>query len=157
MSGADEMQAGRELDALVAEKVMGWKLESIIDDSGHFTGSVMWLEPRDGFAGLEWTGYVSEELPEFSAELRCMNGFGGMTVVTAPGIEWNPSGRMSHAWRVAERLGNKIVMRGPGATDMEWGAAGYDRWVAEFDGRGVAQADTVPLAICRAALKAVLE
>lgn len=36
----DELQAGRELDALVAERVMGWSAEEIKDTSNFYTADI---------------------------------------------------------------------------------------------------------------------
>jgi len=60
------MNAGRELDALIAEKVMRWKLEptSCRDDCNN-----AWLSPRDSGA-FEMAGCECS-LPRFSTDIGC--------------------------------------------------------------------------------------
>ena len=107
----DKLEAGRKLDALVAEKVMGW----ISGNSATVTttGDVKWFET-----------------PAYSTSI-------------------------SAAWEVVEKFEDSEVFRndddnGP----IEWHCRlGY--WKTGILGHGIAP--TAPLAICRAALKAVVE
>ena len=126
------MEAGRELDALVAEKVMGFAIMRENDMP------VM----RNSFYDPRLIGIGGQRLPPplFSADI-------------AP------------AWGVVEQLVGED-RAGPGLyfqMTHDWNE-GYGTW-ATFDWKGVtdthplytARADTAPLAICRAALLAVME
>ena len=114
------MKAGRELDALIAEKVMGWKRGSFfgIDDDDRW-----WLYLGNG----KWQ----------------QQGFGGKGFC--------PSTRIADAWLVVEKLGKNFdVSRCRVYQEIEaW------FWEASFHNGPDAEADTAPLAICLAALKAV--
>lgn len=120
-----ELPAGRELDALVAEKVMGWHRTS---DS---LGNERWAD-----ANGRQHRYVNRV--EHGGE---------------PAMFWCPSLSIAAAWEVVEKLwrnGSTIVE----ALDGDLGGRGF--WVS-FDGTvgKSAFAISAPLAICRAALKAV--
>ena len=121
----DDLAAGRELDALVAEKVMGCAVER-------------------------------RERPVFGAFCRCVNELHWQSDLSA-GIP-KFSAFISAAWEVVEHmdsLGWKVQVRSDSQLE------GYEAdgpWVCVFNSRdGVpwAAADTAPLAICRAALKAI--
>lgn len=107
----DEMQAGPELDALVAERVMGW-----------------WATKDECSPTGTWP-YRPISDPEL---------YGSFC----------PSRSIAAAWEVVEKLGPYFsVEQYPGGR----------AWAAHFKtsyGTG-AYAPTAPLAICRAALKAV--
>lgn len=95
----DAMEAGREMDALVARQVMGWP-------------------EQDCHPGaLAWAG-------------------------------WSPSTDIDSAWDVVEKMIEKHRVDLHGLR----GGKDWRCWVAGFDH---ADAPTAPLAICRAALKAV--
>ena len=130
----DKMEAGRELDALVAEKVMG-------------------LEPCDkwelfrhgGLSGPEWIHDVCQE------DHTCYP-------------KENPSAYstdIAAAWKVVERLCELpsvgiIIKAYPKWNEKHERNFLYE-YVATFPDLGLqAVADTAPLAICRAALKAIL-
>jgi hypothetical protein len=114
------MEAGRELDALVAAKVMGLIVRIDPMSKDLMTGKEPGIPPR----------------------------WGNMTLVRPY------STSIEHAWQVLETL------QGLGAY---WTLGGPDcrgkTWVAQY-GKGsrevfCGEADTAPLAICLAALKAV--
>lgn len=128
------MKAGRELDALVAEKVMGegvpdgyervgdhWeKEEPIFDDDGAYTRS---------WQIVEWPALYSTHI--------------------------------AGAWQVVERLAEKWDWE-IGFANLTEELAGMKRgWYAllvtaeDYCGQPVAYGETAPLAICLAALKAV--
>lgn len=107
----DKLEAGPELDALVAEKVMGWNV--------HF------VEPELRNGREHWRDPVHNTLYLPS--------------------QWCPSGDIAAAWEVVEK-----VVPGPQGFNLYLSSA----WQASFAG-GTAVARTAPLAICRAALKAV--
>lgn len=110
----DEMQAGREMDELIAEKVMGWK-----------RGNTKYGE-------MPW--YPTGKIP-------C--GHRGRLGVPCYSIE------IEKTWNLVEWMKD---------WNMELNWYGND-WEASFDtdedGEYYAIAPTAPLAICRAALKAV--
>jgi hypothetical protein len=104
----DTLSAGRELDALVAEKVMGW---TIYDDG------IM----DQGAKGRTWAS------------------------------EWHPSTDIAAAWEVVEK-----VQQATGCSAVvQKHARAYECWFIGSGQKETQWADTAPLAICRAALKAV--
>lgn len=120
----DAMPAGREMDALVAEYVMGSPCPPM---------------PVDG---PDWGSQASqveiwhENLPHYSTDIAA-------------------------AWQVVKKFNNKLTIQGPNSIDLNEGFSYPDYWEIGFHEkswsnkfRGVAE--TAPLAICRAALKAVL-
>jgi Phage ABA sandwich domain len=115
-----ELKAGRELDALVAEKVMGWT-------------QVRNSKP-EGFSSL-WRGRPPGNL----ATLRTIPDY---------------STDISDAWKVVEKVDNRNgVAREMGVLTAS--ISRYDNgYTVRFFNSGVT-ADTAPLAICLAALKAV--
>lgn len=139
---ADEMPAGRELDALVAERVMGadvsiapmhtWELnaDGTID-------TVAWDSDYHNGPSCTRCGY--------SFCIHCE----GETAYTAAPCQVEPprySTNITAAWQVVERMRNPDFRLNK---DGDWGCS--------FGGelRFVGLADTAALAICRAALKAV--
>lgn len=126
------MNTGRELDALVAEKVMG--LLPCSDPVGRCGAAKMtpcqcWGTPdRDGVV-------AGGELASYSTDI-------------------------STAWQVVEKLalqGRALALQAPGSSDMNEYYQKFNRWTAEFQGQELCPcvADTAPLVICLAALKAV--
>jgi hypothetical protein len=125
------MTAGRELDAIIAEKVMGGKhvKESVpytmIDP---YTSEEMELfDHRDywEFPQPDWKGLP---LPRFSTSI-------------------------ADAWLVVEKLvgrGRVFIVKGDGLR-----TGNNPKWTVLCDGVERVDADTAPLAICLAALKAV--
>ncbi len=119
----DQMEAGPEMDALVAEFMIGWRRAPSEDDP----------------AGWCW---VTEH---------------GRTRGSATALMPTYSTNIAAAWQVVEKLKERfssvLVETNPRqyyvdiVTDK--GTPSYYRTVAD------AEADTAPLAICRAALKAV--
>ena len=108
----DEMEAGRELDALVAEQILGWEREERRKSS--YLPWPHWVAPNG-------TAFI--ELPRFSEDV-------------------------GEAWEVVEKLKMRCGYshgRGDPFAMLE----------CEKSDTLVVYADTVPLAICRAALKAV--
>lgn len=128
------MEAGRELDALVAEKVMGWKLENY-ETSEPASTDRHYLDAsrNDGWA---WVGRETD----------------------IEAWQWQPSTDIAAAWEVVEKLlPCQFTLGSP-----EKESAKGDVWYAEF-GEWVdhlfqgeeATAPTAPHAICLAALKAM--
>ena len=121
----DKLEAGRETDALVAEKVMGWRKVS----------SQIITETMRG--SLPWTRWWGEK----------QNAAGRWRIVDLPKY----SASISAAWEVVEKLKAEgmtvdIQSRTPGWTVVvdELHDLGVE-----------VRAPTAPLAICFAALKAV--
>ncbi len=91
---------------------------------------------------------------------QTINGKNGYPVATGTmHDEWQPSTNIAHAWEAAEKLHIGVLPIGDGL----WRAGFSDPksfvnwWEAAEYGpcATIAEADTAPLAICRAALKAV--
>jgi hypothetical protein len=121
------MEAGRELDALVAEKVMGWHREDVPQPGRSWYGGIVpnqpppqvWVDPD----GEQW------DKP------------------------WPWSTEIAASWAVVEKLGDQGLSFGlvsPGAKAESTG------WSALFAGWAQAKdIATAPLVICLAGLKAV--
>ena len=160
----------REQDALVAEKVMGWKHS----DDFHlwYTGKLggnegeygpKFRSERQQFipgedCDLECTDYPSEYCLHVRDKWDCSGGWAILPLSGAIGLKdryWTPTTLMVDAWQVVEK------MREEGWEPM----IEYDRddglWYAWFIDAGGHQhysgADSASLAICIAALKAVGE
>lgn len=176
-----ELTAGRELDALVAEKVMGLRVfPSWNSRSGHEAKAAEVVYP---FAVVDRVSANDDA-----------EGIRVYGTDYCDGIFWFPSTYIGHAWHVVA----EVQRRNPGwrfsllGGDEQWGytrrrkagaiiSGGTDRedtytvdktqrsvfgWMARFFGSqdatiatpmswGESHADTAPLAICLAALKAV--
>lgn len=125
-----ELVAGKEMDALIAEKVMGWEVTGVLynseaDDSG---------------------------LPVMSPER-----YQGVATRYHEVFMWSPSTRIADAWQVVEKMGCCHI------EIVHWGDS--DTWQVNIGGTEARRsytmpqdnwAATTPLAICRAALAAVI-
>lgn len=119
----DEMQAGREMDALVAE-LLGWtevKKEESYIVGGHGTGIMPGETTINGNGNL-----LRSYIPLYSTDIAA-------------------------AWIVAEKMAEEWPDFGVSHDNDGWTTL----W--GFDGHGwdTATAETAPLAICRATLKAL--
>lgn len=129
------MKPGRELDALVAEKVMGWVSVSKEHHWNYVRGyPAGW---PDEYSGLPPDGYTGDD--EFRRDYRKIHAY---------------SSSIADAWLVVEKLKET-----KGRVSVDWfeDTIGY-RWhvyVGEGDEQSVVGAETAPHAICLAALKAV--
>ena len=112
----DKMEAGPEMNALVAERVMGWqKIRDPLAPKG--------TTNRYRYVDKDWLGN-DRRLPKFSTDI-------------------------SPAWLVVEKMLEKHeAFHLEYIPDKQWYAM---FWFATY----FTSADTAPLAICRAALKAV--
>lgn len=122
----DKMEAGPEMDALVAEKVMGWKL-----------GKPRWVYTEELYGRVKsqaWEGSTKD----------------GMTQTIE---SWRPSTEITAAWLVVEKIGGVFRLEKYPHPDSFQGYPGIC-WVADFH-IASSLAETAPLTICRAALKAV--
>lgn len=121
------MQAGTELNTLIAERVMGWDRDNEANNTD--------LNPWYFHRGIWWTGTTDDYDNVFP---------------------FSPSLNIDDAWRVVLRLRNI----GKDCFAVEY-VAGRGDWRASFgsnysaENEWVADADSAPLAICRAALKAI--
>ena len=127
-----ERQAGRELDIEIAEKVMGWPVIRFGDARTDTPFPHVTIEPST-FLSL-WRQAGREE-------------------------RWSPSRDIADAWELVERLGLWLI-RDEGhwiACQPEPDDVYVDAVTGIIDGhlQNIAAADTAPLAICLAALKAM--
>lgn len=130
------MQAGRELDAMVAEKVMGWKRMRWCD----------WKQDERTSLTYSWHDVDGKmvKLAENSDDYE------------DPRPAWSPSTSIADAWEVVEKLSGREKL--PMRVQID---NGYDKpWVVTISSWKTGQewhgeSESLPLAICRAALKAV--
>jgi hypothetical protein len=130
------LPAGAELDALVAEQVMGWPL---------------WRPESRGGAVLESWGFDAHGRVQKVVERRETTA-GREGWWTCPEL-WSPSTDIAAAWEVVTDVSRtlKVEVYRDGHTTTFWMCS------IEHDDNseaGYAVAETAPLAICRAALKA---
>lgn len=129
-----EMPAGREMDALVAEKVMGWT------DTGSTHGKTFGRPPK-GNALYETVGNIVRQvrMPRYSTDI---------------GMSWE-------VVQILNQQGYSLRLVGPEVPDMsgylfeeKWSAAFVKPQYAFTDiGQDQGKGATPSLAICRAALK----
>ncbi len=127
------MPAGRELDRLVAKKVMGWTNIHDADGYGHWTG-----DPPDGYEDMfNCAAHCEGELPYYSADIAA-------------------------AWEVVGKMGPLILLlhglKAGEWTDQAGEVMCCPGWYAEFRDAVdwfKAWGETPALAICRAALVAM--
>jgi len=139
------LKPGPELDRLVAEKVMGW-----IEPADAEMPRV-WLRWEEGEKRYVWAGWWIEEPPKDE------DGNIPSAWLLAGNKKWSPSTDIAAAWEVVERLSSRCFIQIHNQV-----ASFMPLWNVSFESRedmkflGSANAETVPLAICRAAL-AVME
>ncbi len=130
MNKAHDMSTGPELDALLAEKVMGWRRFD------------------------NWSQAAGMQQPFF------LVGEFGVMVYHHPdlGKSWSPSRNMADAWEVVEKIEKTLNFQ---IDNVGLENKDQRRWRVLFGRSGdpisvVADADSAPLAIARAALQTVL-
>lgn len=131
MTNIDTMPAGPEMDRLIAEKVMGWRLFNYETDEpaiDHLSSDgCAWRDAqgRDGFDGEAW--------------------------------KWAPSADIAHAWEVVEKMEDDHEWRieNDQGEQFPWLVEAMSLKDQSFGKLVSAEAEAAPLAICRAALKAV--
>lgn len=111
------MKAGRELDALVAEKVMGWTARHEVRYSEGIPWTYSYWVDKDGKNVNQW--------------------------------HFVPSENISDAWKVVEKLRDEVAF-----LDILPAADHYIVKIQSAHGTDYVEAETAPLAICKAALKA---
>lgn len=125
----DEMEARYEINALVAEKIMKWK------KSGN-----NWIDAKTD----KWRAYVDgRKLP--------------LDYLLESVFVFDPAVEIASAWLVVEKLNEQkrwlFILEQIGAKgDQNWNAVFWD---SDSNVDYSAEAHTVPLAICHAALKTV--
>jgi hypothetical protein len=136
------MNAGRELDALTAEKVMGWKLYKCINPS-HVYEPYLWCSPEDTRVPNDhWPRHRVLDPHETVAD-------------TVTKIIPHYSTDIAAAWQVVEKM-LKIGQVNVGyhkLADPSWACRifGLEGDLTDIE----VYAPTAPLAICLAALKAI--
>lgn len=119
----------RKIDAIIAEKVMGWT--ELEENKVHHTGHMQLTGVKPGEIPSMYTGYVPKyEVPFFSIDINAA---------------WNIIIKMNPAfWNCGSPEPKSKIIR---VTFDIWNGDAYDRYLGE--------AETAPLAICLAAMKAV--
>lgn len=161
------MPAGREMDALIAERVMGWELVDndyyILNRPGDpfyktHPDPAGLVPTRDGKSlgtpsQVKWQD-LFEELEIHSVGLYWIDPV-NRSVVEADNFQ--PSTDIAAAWQVVERLeAINIGVELSHAPDDQWECWSLHQTEPNrYESWGQIWADTAPLAICRAALKAM--
>jgi hypothetical protein len=128
MSGRDAL---RELDALVAERVMGLRVETTQEEcSWHTPGH---RTDHDGVHWVDVQWVVAADAPEDAEPDDYLPAY---------------STDIADAWEVVDALGGIFTLK-------RTGFGGVSEWYASIAGADMVWADTPALAICRAALAAV--
>jgi len=119
------MKAGRELDRLIAETVMGWRLKHWRDETD---GGTYWVSADGEFAGKYSVG-------------------------SDPKWRWSPSTDIAAAWQVVDKMNllHDASCLGYDESNSEWIIFEV---CCPYDGEVIAVGETPELAICRAALEA---
>lgn len=133
-----DLPAGPELDHLIAEKVMGWTR-----DYSAFSGQMQKINRLFNLPDFFWWKTGPDDL-----QFRTVSN-------------WSPSTNIAHAWEVVKKMGS-LCLYAPGEKpdDREEVTIGW-RAVFKIDPSGEEsgwsweEAETAPLAICRAALALV--
>ena len=141
-----QMRAGREMDCLVAEQVMGWVWMRRREPrhEGDTLQSVLY---RPDWKWIDWCELIPDD-----GKPRSMNQ-------SIPAYSTD----IAAAWGVVERLYNEhwIVSIGSLAENPRgWRCELCNMWPDDFERAPTdieANGDTAPLAICRAALLAAME
>lgn len=132
-----ELQAGPELDVLIAEKVMGWHLshpeEQRPEDGGRERGQC-WV---DGNGNT--TDFQVQSRPPYDWDMKC----------------FEPSTDIYSAWEVVEFLRKEGCDFDSFSSSTRLQAGWSDVVFMSQVDESFARAETLPLAICRAALLTV--
>lgn len=133
--------AGREMDALILEKVFGYVWRT-------FSGNSILFHPDDNRG--HWWVEGKTGTPDYDSLRFISNNHKTMPIVP------NYSTKIGDAWEVVEKL--RLMVR-PSVIAGKWIAAEFIRVYLSGKWEGVLEvtADTAPLAICRAALLAVMD
>jgi len=140
MHAEEELKAGPELDALVGEKVMGW------DPKPYRFLMKLRRENEKPNQSLD-----TQNLIRLSAEVETMREF-----KMEHSLDLYPkyySGTMNCAWLVVEKMEEEKLFINLNSESNRFDVIFSTIYISNK--RFWAKADTAPLAICRAALKAV--
>lgn len=150
----DAMEAGNELDALIAEHIFNLQVLGISPCIETTDKAEVWLLNDK----VDWGGRA-ERLPIYLRECRCAeripedeiwNGHISLCVAVVPRY----SADIAAAWLVVEKMkvthGAWVEFEDTWRADFQHGMVGSPHF-----SKGTGSGDTAPLAICRAALKAV--
>lgn len=126
----ENIPAGRDIDAWIAQEIIGLARIDLGSANCPYCGSEMW-QGKDRARCSQCNEWRYSPYKEYSAEI-------------------------SAAWEVVEKL--HLMVR-PSILSGNWVAMKFERVYlsGKWEGVGEATADTAPLAICRAALLAILE
>lgn len=127
----DEMPAGLEMDALIARGVMGWHP----DERGEF-----WLDETGNWCG-------SGEFPAALPAIR--NASKVIPEEARQAAVFEPSTNIAHAMEAVD------VIKKSHNVSIQWRGDRQPGGWGVVIGEAMADGDSLPLAICRAALKAV--
>lgn len=131
-----ELKPGRELDALIAEKVMGYRRKTKTYGEGEFyrAGVVheQWYEPDDDFIACK-RDLTDGKIGEIVAVHRGFPAY---------------SASIGAAWLVVQKLRLCVVPWG----ETQWTAVRQQRWIMDAERFA---SDTAAEAVCRCALDAV--
>ncbi|MGG3879602.1 BC1872 family protein [Bacillus smithii] len=117
----------REIDLLIAEKVMGWKLRKYFEDDCYITD--------------EWVTDIQDKFNN--------------SVIVIDVDKFNPSTDIRDAWLILQKADDFVVNKATeGSLGVRSGLAETGDIHCMYNGTH-AYAKTAPLAICSAALKAV--
>lgn len=141
------MPVGEEINAMVAEQVLGWKLWA--EKRGEYTYCV-WQKPKERepwFSHRNWKveekRYAPMTFTDFDPHRHVLTGV----------LKF--SADISAAWHIVSVVGNwhgfdfMVLKR---AAAEGWEAGWYEWFGDDYESRAAAEAPTPALAICRAAL-----
>lgn len=143
----DDMEAGPDLDILIATKVMKWRRMSWKDYHAQEGAAGRWRnDPPDDRDELTYGWHdASGRMLHVHAEL--------VDDYYNPDYPWSPSTNIAEAFELVERFADFYLSRIDSTCSWHCALDFSRRVEADCRWRGVA--DTAPLAICIAALKAV--
>lgn len=138
----DAMQAGREMDALIAEKVTGWKAQHLPGkcDGKYFI--------RCGACGAYGHGNCYGN-GEGQIQIKCGEHVSCWEKAELPAY----STEIAAAWKIVEKMHMTVYTPGSSYSSGEYDSFSRGLYAAETQDGENGDGDTAPLAVCRAALK----
>ena len=131
-----KMEAGEEMDRLVAEKVMGWKI---------FKHDYIPIGTQDEIWGCDNGVHFIKGIP-YKLDTTTSEG----NLYSHSWKNWEPSINILAAWEVVEKMNYLQILH---LSSGEWQVV-FSKTISDIF--HLAYAETAPLAICRAALLAVM-